>query len=439
MFQSRLDRYSRRRFLGGTGAAVMVGLPLLETFTARSTRAQVGALPQRLLCIGCGNGMPMPDFTPNAPGANYTLPTLLSAFAPVRSKLNVITGLGIDEGQYPPGDHAAGMGMMYTCVTPNGPQDTNGISFDQVMAQALGSQTRIPSLQLGLREGPPNGDGEYGPVFLKNLSWASATQPLSSVVDPTVVFQQLFSGSSPQASSTENVRRLDRSISVLDYVAGESMHLLPALSTQDAQRLDQYFTATREVERQLVVSKSGGGVSTATCRAGVAPGSNLNYPDTMRAMSDLTVLALQCDATRIISLHLGCYLNDNYYGFLGVNADHHATSHGEPGYGIISRWLMDQVGYLFSKMNEVVEPDGTLLDNSIGIYNSDCGEADEHDHKNLPVLVLGGARGKIPTGRYYAFPPNTPCGGLYVTLLNALGVSAQTFGAKQSGPLALPA
>ncbi len=99
---------------------------------------------------------------------------------------------------------------------------------------------------------------------------------------------------------------------------------------------------------------------------------------------------------------------------------------------------MDQVGYLFGKMNDVIEPDGTLLDNSLGVYNNDAGNGGDHDHENLPVIVVGSARGKLPTGRHFAFPINTPCSGLYVSLLNAMGVDAQTFGAKQSGPLSLP-
>jgi len=88
-------------------------------------------------------------------------------------------------------------------------------------------------------------------------------------------------------------------------------------------------------------------------------------------------------------------------------------------------------------MNSVIEPTGTLLDNSLVVYNNDCGKGDVHDHLNLPVIVAGSAGGKLPTGRHFAFPSNTPCNGLYVTLLNALGVNIQTFGQKNSGPLSL--
>jgi hypothetical protein len=140
-------------------------------------------------------------------------------------------------------------------------------------------------------------------------------------------------------------------------------------------------------------------------------------------------------------LHLGCYRNDAHYGFLNASDNHHSLSHAgdwrEPDsdYRIVSRWLMDQAGYLFNRMNEVVEPDGTLLQNSLGVYNNDCGEGDAHDHLNLPVFVVGGARGKIMTGQHFKYPSNTPCDALYTAVLNALGVPATGFGAKQTAPL----
>jgi hypothetical protein len=107
---------------------------------------------------------------------------------------------------------------------------------------------------------------------------------------------------------------------------------------------------------------------------------------------------------------------------------------------------MDQVGYLFNKMNDVVEPDGTLLQNSLGIYNSDAGDGNVHDHYNLPVMVVGGARGKILTGQHFKYPrknegcrrnceSDTTCDALYTAVLNALDVPATGFGEQQTAPL----
>ncbi|HET6281211.1 MAG TPA: DUF1552 domain-containing protein [Polyangia bacterium] len=440
----------------------MVGLPALDVLTARKAGAQAAAAPQRLMCIGAGSGFRMDEFTPKTPGPNYDLPRILQSFAPIRNKVSVFSGLGIDEGAKSPGDHGAGVAVTFTCVSPK-PQFSNtnsqtytgngtgfslGISFDQVMARQLGGLTRIPSLQLGLREGLPLGDGPFGPVYLKNLSWASATEPLTPTVNPGVVFDQIFTGLDPAATAAERARRLSRSMSVLDYVAQERALLYPALSGADRARIDQYFTSAREIERRLAAARTeggGGGIAGPGCSPGAKPGIDLSYPDTFKAMADLSILAMQCDVTRIIMLQMSCYRNDAHYSFLNVSNNHHNLSHagGEAApnsdYRIVNRWIGDQLGYLFNTMDAVKEPTGTLLDNSIGVFNNDCGDGNSHDHRFLPVLVAGGARGKFPTGRHYVFPRNTPCCGLYVTLLNAMGVTVQTFGAKNSGPLSLPA
>lgn len=469
-FGSRLDRYTRRRFLGGAGAALMLGLPALDVLRARRVGAQAVPPPSRLVCVGAGSGVPMDEFVPKTLagdpgdprlgiGLNYELPPLMKSFAPIQDKLNIFTGLGIDEGAHNPGDHGAGVPAMFTCAKPipthsnTNDQDYEdpgaafglGISLDQVMAQHLATQpgkTRIPSLQLGLREGPSLGDGPFSPVYLKNLSWKSATEPLSPLVDPRALFDQLFSGFDPLATAAENARRLGRSMSVLDYVADEREYLMPALSSVDQQRMDQYFTAAREVELRLATAQAE--VGHAACDPGAAPAGGLGYAETMQAMSDLAVLALQCDATRVIMLQLSCYRNDSHYGFLNASDNHHSLSHAgddspDSDYRKVSRWMMDQVGYLFNKMDQIVEPDGTLLQNSLGVFNNDCGNGGAHDHLNLPVFVVGGARGNIVTGRHFSYPTNTPCDALYTTVLNALGVPATGFGAKRSAPLALPA
>ena len=274
----------------------------------------------------------------NTPGLNYDLPRILQSFAPIKNKVSVFSGLGIDEAPRGPGDHGAGVAVTFTCTTakPNAGGGTGfslGISFDQVMAKQLGGLTRIPSLQLGLREGSPLGDGPYGPVYLKNLSWASATEPLAPTVNPGVVFDQIFTGLDPAATAAERARRLARSMSVLDYVAEERALLYPTLSGADKARIDQYFTSAREIERRLAAAKTegGGGGSGPGCSPGTKPAVNLSYPDTFKAMADLSVLAMQCDVTRIIMLQMSCYRNDNYYGFLNVSNNHHALARRRRG------------------------------------------------------------------------------------------------------------
>jgi Protein of unknown function (DUF1552) len=448
---SRLEGFGRRRFLGG--AAVLLGLPVLDAFSPRTAHAQAQSVKKRLVAIYCGNGMlmtqaadPTTYWTPLKTGTDFELSPLLQYFAPIRQKITIVTNTGIPEGRPGgAGDHGAGTAATFTCVRPKrttGSDFSLGISFDQVAAQAFKDQTRIASLQLGLSEGLNDGDGPFGAVDLKNVSWASATQPLSPTIDPGVVFDSVFAGLSPDATSVESKARLERRTSVLDYVREEEALLLPALGPSDKQRMDQYFTSVREVEQRLKVAATHG----TGCGNAVRPAAMLPFAEVYKAMADLTVLALQCDATRVISIHMGCYRNDENYAFLGASRNHHSLSHygggshgpNEKGeYLKICHWLCQQWAYLFSKMDEVKETTGTLLDNSIGLYSSDCGESNKHDHEHLPVLLAGTAGGVIKGGRHLTFPDGTNTAKLYLTVLQALGVKADSFGAQGNSPLAL--
>jgi hypothetical protein len=450
----------------------MVGLPILEVLSSRRADAQQSTMDpvRRLLCIASGSGLPMDEFTPTGAGATYQLKmgsgawgtsTVLRSLDPLKSKVSIFTGLGIDEGAHSPGDHGAGMPVIFTCARPQMQYaDTNdqdykdpnakparlGISIDQVYANKFGSLTpRIPTgLQVGLADGLPLGDGPFGPVYLKNLSWSSPTTPMPPLLEPSQVFDKLFAGQDTTLSAAENARRLARRTSILDYVAEERSSLLTAVNKDDRQRLDQFFTAARDLETQLQANQPSG----PTCNPGTQPGLNIDYATKIRAMSDLIVLAFTCNVARTVMFQLSCYRNDAMYAsFLKVSDNHHSLSHAgnvyaaDSGYRVVCRWIMDQVAQLLTKLDSVKEANGqSILDNSLAVYNSDCGDGSVHDHKDLPVIVAGSAAGKFPAGRFFKFPSNTPCNGLYVTMLQALGVDTiQTFGDKMSPALSLPA
>ncbi len=160
---------------------------------------------------------------------------------------------------------------------------------------------------------------------------------------------------------------------------------------------------------------------------------------------------------------ISCYRNDLHYkDFMNepkVNNDHHSLSHdgatkpADHGYRLVCRWYFDQIFYLLNKLDKIIEPNGlSVLDNSLAIFNSDVGDGFQHWHNALPIAIWGSAGGKFPTGRYWSFdvpgatghdlsgdtPAHTPAAGLYVTMLNALGVdTVKTWGDTMSGPLSL--
>ncbi len=280
----------------------------------------------------------MDEFAPDGAGATYSFKTgsgswgastIWSSFAPLRSKTSIFTGLGIDEGAHSPGDHGCGMPVIFTCAKP-APQyaETNsqdykdpnakparlGISIDQLMANQYAMATpRLPiGLQIAMSKGLPLGDGPFGPTYLENLSWKSATEWNPPQLDPPQVFSKIFAGYDQTATAAENARRLARRTSILDYVQEEGNSLLPALNKDDRTRLDQYFSAARDLEKQLMVAPPTGGPS---CQ-GTAPAAGLDYPGKVKAMADLVALAFTCDVTRSVMFQLSCYRNDAMYGFM---------------------------------------------------------------------------------------------------------------------------
>ncbi len=219
-FGSRLDEFSRRGFLGGTGAALMVGLPMLETFWSRKSRAAAPGTP-RLLCMAAGNGLPMDELTPATTGANYAFNqgagtwgtnTIWRSFAPLRAKTSIITGLGIAEGRHDPGRSRV-WDARDLCVHQAQPGHAEARhNHRPVMANKYAAQTPIfpQGLQLAMAQGAAAGDGPFGATYLTNLSWRSATVFNPPSYNPQQVFQSLFKGTNPTATAAQNDRTAAR-------------------------------------------------------------------------------------------------------------------------------------------------------------------------------------------------------------------------------------
>ncbi len=425
---------SRRAFLGG--AAVTVGLPFLEALAPRRAQA---ATAKRLVCWFVPNGVWRPTWFPQGTGPGYTLSPSLEPLAKVKSKVTVFSGLQNDATRDGlTATHALGPVGSYTCVLGKKAPVSVGPSVDQVYAQHLGEATRIPSLQLGITDRSFSDMG-YPAVYSACISWKSATQPLRATIRPEAAFDQIFAGARPDLSAAERARRQALETSILDHVVGEARALAPKIGAADQQKLDEYLTGIREVEQQIKRVESA-----PSCGSGARPsGTPTLVPDHARLMSDLTVIALQCDATRVVSHMLG---NGGSVGFasfpwLNVSIDHHGASHhGNRPQMIehlkkIDRWEVEQFAYLLEKMDAVDEGGGrTMLDNSVVFVSSEIGDGDAHDQKDKPILVAGTAGGALRPGSHIRFN-GEPQAELFVTLLNALDVPATTFGAQGKRPL----
>ncbi|MEZ4219953.1 MAG: DUF1552 domain-containing protein [Polyangiaceae bacterium] len=434
-------RMNRRFFLGG--AAAVVGLPMLESLVGSTATAASSGVPQRFLAFYVPCGMHMPKWTPSATGFGYDLPEILAPLAQVRDKTMVLTGLANEPAKPDgPGDHASGTGAFLTCAHPKkteGADIKNGISVDQVIAQNLGKETRIASLQLGIDGGAGVGgcDSGYSCAYARNISWASETQPLPKTINPQVVFDQIFEGFDPTQSSEAKVRVRKYRASVLDYVHQDAKSLSTRLNTKDRAKLDEYMTGIFDLEQSIQNANQ------VSCDAIARPEENLTFPEHVKMMLDLSVLAMQCDVTRVVTFMLGNAGSGRNYDFIGVSGGHHQLSHHQSqqsNYDKLTKidtWEITQLAYLLEKMDQVSEGSGTLLDNAAVFFSSEIEDGNAHRHTNLPVLLAGGLGGALPTGQHLKFADKTPLANLFVTLLNQMGIATGSFGQNSTGALSL--
>lgn len=433
-------KLSRRLFLGGAGAVLT--LPFLESMMGKSVNAAPNDI-RRILAFYVPNGIHMANFTPKEQGDQYTLPSILEPIAPIRQKVLVLTGLENTPARPDgPGDHAAGTAGFLTCrhvVKTEGSNIKNGISMDQVAAAQIGGATRIPSMQMGIDGGSSAGDCDsgYSCAYARNISWASETQPLPKTVNPQVVWDILFGGFDPKATAEEQARQKIYRTSVLDYVLGEANSLSAKLGTTDKRKLDEYMTGVSELEKKI--QKTGSG---PVCTAIDRPPGDLPYPEHVKMMLDLIALAVQCDATRVVSFMLGNAGSGRSYPFLLVNEGHHEISHHQDNPAnfdkltTIDRWEVEQFAYLLTKLDAIDEGNGvTALDSSAVFFSSEIEDGNAHRHTNLPVLVGGSLGGTFTPGRHVVVPEKTPMANLFISMLQGIGAPVETFGDNGTGPL----
>jgi hypothetical protein len=434
-------KLTRRALFGAAGVALSI--PFLESLSPRRTAvAGVPLMPRRLIVWYVPNGIngSTPNaFRPVAAGSAYALTPMLAPLAPLRAEVQVLTGLanrpaqasymGSNDGA---GDHARGTGSFLTnarIAKTEGAGVRNGVSFDQVAAAAIGGSTRLPSLQLGIDGGSSTGgcDSGYSCAYARNISWADATTPVPKLTNPAVIFDRLFAGGESMAL---RARRQAYQSSVLDYIRGDAERLQQRLGATDRQKLDEYLTAVRELERRIMAADAP-----MTCTLPPRPVEGLAYAELVAVMNNLMALALRCDATRVITFMLGNAGSGRDYSFIGAAGAHHEISHhmSEPEklakLQTIGTWEVQQFAGLLRLLDGMREPDGTsLLDNSAVLFSSEIADGNGHLHHGLPVVLAGRCGGALTPGRHVVYAEERPIANLFLALLNALGATATSFG-----------
>lgn len=435
---------ARRTFLRGLGASV--ALPLLDAMIpARAlARRTAAAAPTRMLFAYVPNGVIMEDWTPAATGAGFELTPILEPMLPFRDRMLVLSGLTHNNGRAlgdGPGDHARAAASYLTGVHPKktaGADIRNGISVDQVAAQAVGGETRLASLEVSCEDGRQAGncDSGYSCAYSNNISWRSETTPVPPVVNPRIVFERLFGSGDADPAERARRRRLRRSI--LDFVAEDTERLRAGLGPSDRRKLDEYLAAVRDIERRIEGAEA---ISREAFPEIAKPaGIPLDYGEYFRLMADLVSVALATDSTRIVTFMFAREGSNRAYREIGVSDAHHELTHHQNDeekirrISRINRYHLELFAGLVDRLARTADGDGTLLDHAMVVYGSGIADGNRHTHHDLPVLLVGGGGAGLRTGRHIRYPDETPMTNLYLTMLDRMGVPVDNLG-DSSGKL----
>ena len=412
----------RRTFLRGAGTAL--ALPLLDAMVpALSAERLTAAAPvRRLGFIYFPLGVDQDRWHPTGEGAGYQLSEALAPLAAHREKFLVLTGLSSDPDRTKAGFHDRAMASFMTGCEPTKGKVQVGISVDQMAAQSLGRETQFASLELTTEE-----TGNLpGPVF------KSATNPLPFEKNPRFVFERLF-GEGGRIDPVASRERSASDRSSLDGVTERITELKAQLGADDRHKLDEYVGSIRDVERRISVAMKKQPVDLPAMKR--PPGVPDAWPEHVKLMFDLQTLALQADLTRVWTFLYGREATNMSFPHLGISMGHHEISHhnfGREKLDALAKINVNQCAlfaYFLSKLDALKEGNSTLLDHSLIMYGSNLSVPTSHSQRDLPILLAGGAAGRVAGGRYIAYRGDeTPLTNLYLTMLEKVGVPTEKLG-----------
>ena len=413
----------RRHLLRGCGAAV-IALPFLEAMGPSLGRQVLGAetvnaSPKRFVAMCATLGFHGPHLFPqgNDPDQQWT-PYLLK-LADHRDQLTLFSGLSHPEQQGNNG-HASELTWLTSAQRPGLAGFRNSVSLDQLIAEQIGIATRYPYLALSTSG--------------RSMSWSSNGVEIPGMTSPSKLFTALFIEGNEKEIAAE-MRGLKRGRSILDTVGTRASHFEKSLGQADQQKLDEYLTAVRDLERRL--QQSEGWVRRPKPSVDQeAPQDIADKNDAIakqRLLYDMIVLALQTDSTRTITYQLSGM--NSVPAIPGVNSDWHGLSHhGKDPRKIEELKIIEEAEFVafnefLSKLRSIEENGRTLLDHTAVLFGSNLGNASAHDWHNLPIIVAGGG---YKHGSYVAHDAstNTPLANLFVDLAQRMGVEIEQFGSS---------
>ncbi|HEX5432578.1 MAG TPA: DUF1552 domain-containing protein [Bryobacteraceae bacterium] len=438
----------RRTFLRGAG--VTLALPLLDSMLpAQTPLAKTAAKPQfRMGLCYMPHGAVMDNWTPKGEGTALELSRTLKPLEPFTDSLVVVSNLAHkpaapggpgDNG----GDHTRSPAVYLNGVHPkrtDGADIRAGTTIDQMAAQKIGQDTRLPSLELAIEDFSGlvgSCDVGFSCTYMNTISWSTPTTPMPMEINPRVVFDRLFGdGSSPQ----ERLERIEQERSILDAVTGEVRRLQGGLGATDRNRVTEYLDTVREIERRIALAEKQNAISGV-----VVPPAPAGIPDDhqthTKLMFDLMAIAFQADITRISTFMMAREVSYRTFPMLGISEAFHPASHHQNNPARleqltkINTYHVGLLAYMLDKLKSIRDGEGTLLDHTLMLYGGSMSNSNIHNHSPLPVVLAGGAAGGLKGGRHLKYAPETPMSNLLLTILHKAGVEQESVG-NSTGPLA---
>jgi hypothetical protein len=375
------------------------------------------------------------------PGTDGTLRELsptLQALEAHRDYCTAISNLELKNAY--PGTHATSNAAFLSAAKAKWTESSDyylGTTADQIAAQTIGRDARLPSLELAMDLLTVVGqcDNGYACVYQNNLSWSSPVSPLPAEAHPRLVFERMFGdGGTPEERRAE----ARREASLLDGVREDMARLGRKLGAGDRAKVDQYLDTVREVERRIQKAEA----STPEAALDRPAGVPVSYTEHAKLMFDLQVLAWQSDTTRVITFQLAREASTRTYPEIGISEAHHALTHNNGNAEMLAKvakinaYHAGLFAYYLERLRATPDGDGNLLDHAAILYGSGMGNPDIHDHVNLPIVAAGGLAGRSTHGRHLRFRESQPLANLHLTLLRQVGVDIDKF-ADSDAPLEL--
>lgn len=415
----------RRKFLLGASGSMMA-LPWLEAYAADPITKGLKTPPLRFANFYSPMGFVRDHFFPEEGNSDFLSMPTLSPLKKVGKKVNLITGLsrvnvrGIDV-------HNQASSCYLSSQDPHGelkspyPMDR---TLDHLIADQVSHRTPIRSLELNCNSFKDLKES----IYLDNISWYGPEQVATAMKDPRQVYQRLFKTS-------------DSNKDITDLILEDASNFKRNLSHHDKDKLDQYFTSVREIEKQIEKLNEYHRTHKKTDLQEPGEGA-MTRGEYIRLMGQLLVAAFQGDLTHVATFMLAPerWNSPQNYHELKFTKGHHGLTHGQSREDVkkllvqVDRFYVELFAGVLEQLDAVREGDGTLLDHSMVTLGSGLGDGEHHTMNELPIVMAGSANGKIKTGRILNCPENTPLANLWLSQAQLMGTDTKKF-ADSTGPL----